>query len=511
MQTYPLPVPSLRLTIEGVIRTTYLLANTLRISQILGSQVDTCGFALKQPESWREGISSIKPTVGDEVIIERLKGPGGAFSRIFAGYILDVRESRLAYKTVRWDIEASDYTQLLQRRYVVGLAGSVAQGRTLAGNTATDIVKSIVAEYAPDVSTALVDDSTADVPAIAFNYELVRDAIDRLAKLIDWEWFVDYSKQLNFFDPTDAAHVSALTVTDTSNNFMDLSIAPQLDQVRNRIWVQGGESLSDEVVEVFDANGSDATGREFYLTNTDLTNVSMTVDGVPQTIGIAGQDAEDTVAFLLVQAGTPGSFAAVRNSAQTDTIPDLSRVEFRYRYKFPIALMVEDTASQTSHGLREATLLNPSLRTISEARALGNLELARWSEPITDIRFHSFVIGWQVGQTLTINVTDANTGRTFSGTALIQVVRITARGAQRLRFDVECRSARFNLIDYFRQLLKGPIGPPKNPADLNLIRALGPQPSILIDGQPAATTTGTSFYVAPDWGSGPTPPLKADY
>ena len=80
-----------------------------------------------------------------------------------------------------------------------------------------------------------------------------------------------------------------------------------------------------------------------------------------------------------------------------------------------------------------------------------------------------------------------------------------------MRFDVECRSARFNLIDYFRQLLKGPIGPPKNPADLNLIRALGPQQLILIDGQPAATTTGTSFYVAPDWGSGTTPPIKADY
>lgn len=759
-QSYPLALPTLRLTIVGQDRTQYLLARTLQIRHFLGSQGDTCRFVIKQPETWRQNIASIKPGEGQEVLVEVQTGSGG-FVEIFGGLINRVAEKRVATGVTRWEVECIDYTALLTRRMVRGIyRGQIS-----------DIVTDIITMYAPRVrlSTLYVEVSDQETAGIAFNYRYPKDCLDELAGLIGWDWYIDADKFLHFQAPSATVHPSSQTITNTSNNFMDLSIEPQLDQVRNRIWVQGGQSLSDFVTELFIADGVEQT---WHLKNTAITEITMTIDGMTRSIAAqGGTNAEDVWDFLYAQNNVGGT--TVTKSANTDPVQDLQRIVFRYRYKYPINVMVEDTDSQAAvaalstnyagivldidddtdtlpvgywklaeiggatltvdssgngnnglynnfvaadqgrmgvvlgdpantavffdgtnnyiqvphaaalnlgggvfgqpfcvalwvrhdpgdttpgtyrtllnkgthyevrvnylgqqvvslhssdygslptgaidlgntstnntgillpdsdwhlivwaytndglgtsalrgvrdgfvwflragflqinnggdiqdlyigsrdaftlfyqgqldeislwnnlnintnqirrlydaaqeDGIREAQIVQNDLSLVAEARALGNLELAKWADVITALSWSSFVPGWQVGDTVTVNVTSAITGHTFSGTAKIQSVSISALGNQRLQYQVECSASRFSLIDFYTQLLQQDhVIPGTEGSDIAYIATVDDSfQMILVDGPVTATNLGTTFRVAPDWGAGTTPYIATEF
>lgn len=507
-QSYPLALSTLQLTIAGQDRTAQLIARTLQVQQVLNSQSNTCRFTLMQPGPSRPAMASIKPSVGQELLVQVQTG-SGPFVPLFGGFITRINEVRVGTGVVQWAVECTDYTALLTRHMVRGIFSGVI----------TDIVTQILQTYAPRVliSTTFIEATARSTTGMAFNYSYPKDCLDTLAKLIGYEWYMDASQYLHFFNAASSAHVSPNTIADTSQNFFNLAIEPQLDQVRNRIWVQGGNSLSDFLTETFVADGG---SRFWTLQNANITQIAMTIDGVPQTIAQAGgTNAEDDFAFTYVQ-NNDGT-TTISASAQTTTTDDLSQIVFTYRYQYPINVMVEDTVSQAvvaalageADGIRESLITDSTLTLVSEARAVGDLELAQWSQVITQVTFTSYVPNWATGDMVTLNVTQPNTGRTFSGTALIQNVSISAEGNQLLRYDVQCSASRFNLIDFYLQLVQqaaaiaGTVG-----SDIAYITNVDDSnQAILIDGPPSLTNLGTTFHVKPDWGSGTTPYITCEY
>jgi len=357
-QSYPLTVPELRVTVNGTVRDTELRSGTTRVSAVLGDQIDRAFFSIKKKETFR-GTAGAKPVAGQSVLIERREGSSAAWITVFGGLITRVRETKIAYKAAEWNCECLDYTTLMQRIQV---------NQVYQRQEAANIVKDVVQRFAPYISTSGVETTGIDVGPLTFAARYPAQAVADIAKLTGHEWFVDPARVLQFRDPTKSIHASAQTVTDTSANFDNLVIEPQLDQVRNRIYVVGGKALSAEIVEHYDATGDEGGtfflqhGVEFAEISENLVDPTdfMTIDGIPQIVALQGVTDEADVpvgGFMLYKKyGLEGAGQVRTPSDRTDSsgnpvsgtaiVAAGSKVVFRYKTSAPVNVVQEDRASQ---------------------------------------------------------------------------------------------------------------------------------------------------------------------
>lgn len=739
-QSYPLALPYVRLTVAGTVRTSELQSRTLSVTQILGAQVDTCSFQLKAAEIWRN-VAGSKPTQGQGVLVEHRTGSDGTWEKVFGGTITRVREVRIGFATVAWACECVDYSSFLSR---------VLVNKTYPEATVSSVVKSVVSEYAPFVSVSGVDVTETRVKTVTYANVYPETVVQQLADICGYDWYVSPDKVLYFFDPESVNRASANTLTDTSQNFHNLSIEPQLDQVRNRVTAEGGFSLSDEIVEQYDADGlyhPFPLNHQQVIADLSQTAVSgtisrfMEVNGVRQTVGLKGsidQAAIPTGFLLDAQNGL------VEYSTDTAIVPRGARVLFRYQWQIPISVIREDLESQATvaalegtdyqsvidadlpvhwwrlaeangstafgnfgtpgglpyqgqavapfgydyrvhgpltgdqgrairffgggyistasgtvvspgaysleawvnadpattggvlsywnnklnsgavagrgagilvsgglyhwrhqnisissnipptgggkfdhvvaawngldflfcvnkqvcpvgvqtvsfdspttsgieianmnydygplrlrgtvaepavynyalsperiaahydagryGGVRE-TIIQDRFGSLEQARNVADLQLAKYASVLTDVQFASYVPGWQVGDTVTINVTASATGRTYSDTAKIQTVEWNWIGAERVLYRIGCVSARHNWIDYLKSLQRRPDTANGQVASISVTRGLDGLVHVCGGSLTAALET-PPYRVAPDWTAGTTPYIKASF
>lgn len=343
--SYPLTLPFVRVSIAGVDRTDEVLARTLVVHQVLGAQVDTANFTIKPKETWR-GSAGSQPQLGQAVTIEHKTGANGTWTVVFGGQIQRVNEHRVGYKAVSWDVQCSDYTDLLKR---------VLVDATFVDQPVGAIVREVIQRYAPFVSTSGIQNPQLTIGAITFSNQYPADVLQRLAQMTGYEWWVSADKVLYFVDPDTHTQVNVNPVTDTSENFNRLTLEPQQEQVRNRVRVMSDQILSDESLEEFDADD-----RQWWF---DLKHKNviadfdhfMMVNGAVQRVMVQG--ATDAATFT--NNGTlPGwvlDAANGRVSALTGT-PALTQgdhVVFLYRYRYPGAVVREDAASQRMMAIAE--------------------------------------------------------------------------------------------------------------------------------------------------------------
>lgn len=343
-QSYPLASSWLRLLIDTIDRTDLLIARTLRINQVLGAQVDTCAFSLKPAESYRSVVSSTKPVEGQECVVEVSTDSQVNWTRLFGGVVQRVSEVRLAHKVIRWDIQCSDYTALAQRVIV-----NAAYVNESIGSIVTDITN----RFVPLVIASGIENPPARPAQVTFTRETAANAIQRVAQMAGYEWYINAHKHLVFFDPESPAKVASQSLTDTSNNFHDLTIEPRIDQIRNRVYAYSDTILSDEIVDEFTANGVQIS---IHLTHKNVIarlDTFMTLNGVAQVVGLQGARDESQLpdgAFVLDAAK-----GIVHTPTQTPRLDQGDVVVFRYRYTMPGATVREHPAAQRALARLEGT------------------------------------------------------------------------------------------------------------------------------------------------------------
>lgn len=124
---------------------------------------------------------------------------------------------------------------------------------------------------------------------------------DQLAKSFGYFWYIDYERDLHFYQPEST--VAPFEITETSNNFVDLAVDVDTNQLKNRQVVRGSTKTSDsqysQVVE-----GDDAVREwilkgqfknlEIYLDNNTSTDTmesgTTTTDVVATAHGLADGD-----------------------------------------------------------------------------------------------------------------------------------------------------------------------------------------------------------------------------
>jgi len=375
---------ALTLSIGATSFITQYVTNSARIHERIQNQSNTLNLEIVK----RSGAGHNTPEEGREIVFK----DGSRF--LFAGYItrvdpIETGEGQL----FRYRIEATDYTYILLNKN--------AQ-KTYNNQTLSAIVADLLSEYV-DSGYALTDNNVATGPTIstiAFNHISLRKAFEKLAQVTGYVWWIDYEKDIHFIDAADATvNPAPEDITDSSDNFSDVSIKCDVTQVRNSIVVRGGrEETTTDLVQIIEADG---VASEWLLREKpkSMTSIEVNTGGgyVAQTVGVDPIDEDTGNDFMF---NFQEKFIRQAEGESLLSAGDLIRVT--YKYEVPVIVKLKDTASilamaaiEGGDGLHEHTIVNPSINSKDEARKVALQELAEYANPIVSGTFetHTGILG----------------------------------------------------------------------------------------------------------------------
>ncbi|KKK58019.1 hypothetical protein LCGC14_3048650, partial [marine sediment metagenome] len=192
--------------INDVLATKSVERNSLIRENILTRQVDRARFTIKKYGS----VHVLNPTVGQEVEIYN----DGI--KIFGGIIIKVTQRIQQYKILFFDVECEDYTRLLDRKLVIN---------SYKNQTIQEIIEDINNNFLTGFTINNVTGGSREVAYIAFNYIPVSQALQRLADLISFDWYVDFDKDIHFF--AKETSFAPFEINDVNLNLIkNLSLKP---------------------------------------------------------------------------------------------------------------------------------------------------------------------------------------------------------------------------------------------------------------------------------------------
>jgi len=372
---------SIIVTIGGIDKTKWIAWESLKIDNILTTQVDKCSFKIRN-----YGSHLYTPRVGAEVIIT------DAGVKVFAGYIVRRDQTAESYKVLEYICECVDYTRLLQKKLVT---------ETYENMTVAAIITAMVAKYAPygiDASTNVVCPKV--LTSITFNFETIQQCLQRLAEISGYDWYIDYDKNLIFKESSTL--VAPFTLTDSNGNYVFNSLRLRRDnsQIRNTIIVRGGYYFGDRRRDKILANGTDY---QFPLPY-KYRDFSASLTGEPLSIGIDfSSDPENYDALwnysekvLRFKETDIPSAGATLSFEGEPLIPVIVKV------KSPLAISAMYSAEGVA-GDYEFSIQDKNLNSKEEARDRATAELLAYAESLEEGEFITEVSGLKAGQKIEIN------------------------------------------------------------------------------------------------------------
>jgi hypothetical protein len=415
------------ITVNGIDRTTDILTGTVDINDVINDQQNTCSFSLIDLSG--NGL----PEEEDEITITLNDG-----TIIFSGYIITINLSYLEHGVVRADFTCIDQVRLLDRNLV---------HRTYEDMTDAEIIEDIITRYCAGsgiTTTNVVEGVTID--QISFNYIQPSQAFRRICDLTGRNWYIDYEKDIHYFPL--ATNAAPFNITDLSDEIIGLRISKDSSQLKNRVYVRGGTTLSDETAH---EQKGDGVTRQFLIPDKPH-NVTVKVNGVTKSLGIKNIDTSGYDYYLNFQEKYIEQDSGLTILATTDTF----RVE--YQYDIPILVAVENTASINDAGVKEFAIFDKTITTTTAARDRASAELTDYVSSIVEGSFKTYEGGFRSGQYININSTkfDINANylvqsvnsRSLGGGQYVYTVNIaSAKTMGIIRFLIELLEANRNLVE----------------------------------------------------------------
>jgi hypothetical protein len=404
------------ITIGGVDQTAKVILRTFRIDQILTQEADSAKFSLLSPDTI--------PTLMSEVIIT-----DDTSTRIFAGVVLNIVLKYEGLQSI-YEITCKDYTELMDGKYVV---------EDYTAKTVSYILNDIKTKYLPAGFT--VDcQVTQTISYIKFNYEKPSQCFAKLAELVLGDWYVDYLKSIKFINQSTFA--SPFSITDDNGKLFKNSLVIKQDasQIKNTIFVRGGEYLGSSYTENFIADGSQTT----FVMAYKYSGITVTVAGVSKTVGVDNITDPATVDCVY-------NFAEKSIKFPTATKPTASQaVAITGLPYIPVYVKAEEAGSINKYGVKEFKIIDSNIKSKQGAIDRAKAELQSYNETLNDGSFQTYETGLRTGQQININSTILGITDDF----IINRMNIVAESASLLRYDVTLTTLEnFDLVKLLQQLL----------------------------------------------------------
>lgn len=423
---------SIQITIGGEDRTRSVSVNSLRIENILTNKRDTAKFEILGHIG-----DTYKPRIGAEIIV--LDGS----TKIFAGVITGIESSAGTFGVVTHSVECQDYTRFLDRRLVPD---------AFENQTIDEIIAYLKANYFPEGFTINNVSAPIEVKYIQFKYRPLAKCIEDLAKLVNYDWYIDYDKDLHFFPKESIG--APFMLTDDNGNYEQNSLVIRKDnsQVRNSIVVRGGEYIGSQMTVDLQTNGVDFIFPLPYR----FSDFAAHLTGEILSVGIDNiDDANNYDALYNFQekiikfksADKPNASKTLKVSGK----PYLP-VIVRYRSSNDIASMssAESNATFTSDGIYEYLIEDKSINSKEGARQRAQAEILAYAETLSEGEFITKTSGLRAGMAIDIQSDVYGIDETF----IINKVTIAQHSKDTFLYKVSLITTRtMDLIDVLQRLL----------------------------------------------------------
>lgn len=429
---------ALTVTIKGVDRTKYIDWKSLRIQNVLTNRVDSCDFLIK-----KYGDKTYEPSLGQEVVVT-LDG-----TKVFGGVILTIDKDMTSYKSLGIKVKCVDYTRILDGRLVT---------ESYENQTVAQIITDIINTYAPSGFTTTNVNGSFNVSYISFNYQPISKCLKQLAEQINYDWYVDYDKDIHFFAKEDNA--APFAVEDDTGTYVAGSLSMKYDnsQVRNVVVVEGGEYVANTITSELQMNGTDYVINIGYKFNT----LDATLSATPLNLGIDFSSDPDTYDALWNRDEKLIRFK------KADTPSNGSLLTLVGDPFLPVIVEKKDSVSiqamssaEGGDGRYEYYINDPTINSREGATARANGELLAYASSVVDGTFQTETDGLRSGQQILINSVEQGVNEYY----IINRVSMRMRTPDKFTYDVNLVSTRtFGLVEILQGLVVG------GSKDLNLLK-----------------------------------------
>lgn len=410
---------ALHVLIDGVDRTGVVDLRTLEVEDAIGERT-VCRF---QVNDLTNALASVLvPGESVEVVLDGLKVFGGMIDRVQR---LRVPQGSNAQMYL---LECTDWHQVADRRLVAEVYES-----QIAGAIVRDIADKYLASEGISYGTGTVADGPAVTKAV-FNYTPVSQALEELAELTGYLWWIDASKVLHF---AERATYAAPWLLDSYADVLQgsLLVEKHRQSYRNRQYIRAGTDITDVRTER-PAPAPDGQTKVFTLTFPVAKVPTVKVNGVAKTVGIRGVDSGKDW-YWSKGENTVSQDDAATPLASTDVL------EVTYQGLFPLIIMAEEAEAQADRkaveggtGLYEAVDEKAGLDDRNAALEVAQGLLRRYARIGTTLQFATIRSGLRPGQLLQVNLPDVGAVGEF----LIQSVRLSQAAGDVWRYEVRALS-----------------------------------------------------------------------
>lgn len=369
---------ALTLKVNDVDKTSNIEWSTLEKQDVLTKEPDRLEFKIKN-----YGSKTYRPLLGDEVTMF------DGVTKIFGGIVVETNEENTAIVKY-FTVLCKDYQQIMDRKLV---------NKTYTNMTVDDIIADMNSLYLTGFTTVNVN-ATDVIRKIVFNDEQPSKCIQKLADMIgDCDWYVDYNKDINFFK--EHAVSAPYNLDDDSGNytFGTLRISRNINQIRNKIIVRGGDKVSSLLTNTYVADGQQRT----FVAKPGLQSLTIqkSVDaGAHYTTQTIGQDGVDDPASKDVLYNPNNGFII---------FPDISKpsagdyVRWSGNQVYPIKIIRSDVSSIATYGEYQYVIRDATIKSEDQAIQRAKAEIKKYGARANEGYFVTTKSGLRSGQAITIN------------------------------------------------------------------------------------------------------------
>jgi hypothetical protein len=354
-----------------------VLFKTLNVTDRRNDRVDVCSFQVQKDVG-----DTFTPLLNADIVVEL-----DAVKK-FSGKIQSIDETLISENSILFNVKCVDHTHELDRLLVV---------ERYENTTLNAVIADLMSVYASDFTIVNVQ-ADVTVDSVAFNRLKVSQCLKKLADGFNFNWYVDYDKDLHFF--AKEGELAPFNITDTSDNFIfeSLKIQRDLSQLRNKVLVEGGEVVGATRTVKYAGN----TDQQEFDTQYKFASLpDVEVDGVVQTVGIdnLNDDADFDCMWNFQQKYvrfTAGNLPPAPSTGFTN-------VDLIGDPLYPIVVNVPSPASIAEFGFREFAIKDTTIRTQQQAIERAIAEIQSYGAEINEGSFKTYTAGLRSGQLININ------------------------------------------------------------------------------------------------------------
>lgn len=403
--------------INGINRNNLINLKSFSITDTINEKVNTCRFTYRNDGNLNNDLE-----FGMSIVVFDYN-----LNKIFAGQILDFDKQEEGDTTgyIEYSVSCSGWEKKLQTKKVA---------ENYQNQTCKEIIVDIFNRYLPEFGTSLYVQDGLEITTISFNYIGLDECLKKLSSIANFEWYVDYDKNVHFFTKqTNPAPI----IIEKGGKFTNFNIGIDGSQLKNSIILRGGYYLD---FYEYDIQVADGERTNFLTAYAPYSPVKVYVDSgagfIEKTVGTKNLD---TSGYDFVVSFTE------KNIENLDALKLNSGdiIKITYNRQVPVIAYGEDTESinrmkllQGGDGKFEDTIVDTSIEDLSLADSRIQAELNSYSNTLIEGSFKTDVLGFKSGQILTINLLDFNLNYEQ---VLIQSVQIKPRTNKQIdgRFFIE--------------------------------------------------------------------------